>query len=67
VNVNCRLTDYLAQMKKMPSVARALADEGLSLNPRQWFTEVECCFTFGWSSSYSDIRMSPLGPRAVML
>ena len=38
IEVPERLTGYLAQMKKMPSVARALADEGLSLNPRQWFT-----------------------------
>jgi glutathione S-transferase len=34
-----RLTGYLAQMKTMPSVAKALADEGLSPNPRQWFTD----------------------------
>jgi glutathione S-transferase len=34
-----RLTGYLAGMKQMPSVARALADEGLSLDPRRWFTE----------------------------
>jgi hypothetical protein len=34
-----RLTGYLAQMKTMPSVARALADEGLSLDARQWFTD----------------------------
>ena len=34
-----RLTGYRAQMKKMPSVARALAGEGLSLNPRRWFTD----------------------------
>ena len=39
IEVPDRLTGYLAQMKKMPSVARALADEGLSLNPRQWFTD----------------------------
>jgi glutathione S-transferase len=38
IEVPERLTDYLARMKKMPSVARALADEGLSLNPRLWFT-----------------------------
>ena len=38
IEVPDRLAGYLAQMKKMPSVARALADEGLSLNPRQWFT-----------------------------
>jgi glutathione S-transferase len=34
-----RLTRYLAQMKTMPSVAKALADEGLSLDARQWFTD----------------------------
>jgi glutathione S-transferase len=34
-----RLTRYLARMKTMPSVAKALADEGLSLNPRHWFTD----------------------------
>jgi glutathione S-transferase len=34
-----RLTGYLAQMKTMPSVAKALADEGLSPNPRKWFTD----------------------------
>ena len=39
IEVPERLTGYLAQMKKMPSVARALANEGLSLDPRQWFTE----------------------------
>nr|WP_024511695.1 glutathione S-transferase N-terminal domain-containing protein [Bradyrhizobium sp. ARR65] len=39
IEVPERLTGYLAQMKKMPSVARALADEGLSLTPRQWFTD----------------------------
>jgi glutathione S-transferase len=39
IEVPERLTGYLAQMTKMPSVARALADEGLSLNPRQWFTD----------------------------
>ena len=39
IEVPDRLTGYLAQMKKIPSVARALADEALSLNPRQWFTD----------------------------
>ena len=39
IEVPERLTSYLAQMTKMPSVARALTDEGLSLNPRQWFTD----------------------------
>ncbi|HEY1885550.1 MAG TPA: glutathione S-transferase C-terminal domain-containing protein, partial [Roseiarcus sp.] len=39
IEVPERLTGYLAQMKTMPSVARALADEGLGLNPRQWFTD----------------------------
>jgi hypothetical protein len=39
IEVPERLTAYLAQMKKTPSVARALADEGLSPNPRQWFTD----------------------------
>src|SRR5262245_9713300 len=39
IEVPERLTGYLAQTKKMRSVARALADEGLSLNPRRWFTD----------------------------
>jgi glutathione S-transferase len=39
IEVPERLTSYLAQITKMPSVARALTDEGLSLNPRQWFTD----------------------------
>jgi glutathione S-transferase len=39
IEVPERLNGYLAQMKKQPSVARALADEGLSLDPRQWFTD----------------------------
>ena len=39
IEVPERLTGYLARMKTTPSVARALADEGLSPNPRQWFTD----------------------------
>jgi len=39
IKVPKRLSDYLARMKTMPSVARALADEGLSLDPRQWFVD----------------------------
>jgi uncharacterized protein YdbL (DUF1318 family) len=34
-----RLSGYLTQMKNDALVARALADEGLSPNPRQWFTD----------------------------
>jgi glutathione S-transferase len=39
IEVPERLSFYLAQMKTIPSVIRAFADEGLSLNPRQWFTD----------------------------
>jgi glutathione S-transferase len=39
IEVPERLAGYLARMKKMPSVVTALTDEGLSLNPRQWFTD----------------------------
>jgi glutathione S-transferase len=39
IEVPERLTGYLARMKKMPSVVTALTDEGLSLNPRQWFAD----------------------------
>jgi hypothetical protein len=34
-----RLSGYHTQMKNDALVARALADEGLSPNPRQWFTD----------------------------
>jgi glutathione S-transferase len=37
IEVPERLGDYLARMKTTPSVVRALADEGLSLDSRQWF------------------------------
>jgi glutathione S-transferase len=39
IEVPGRLDTYLARMKKVPSVARALQDEGLSPNPKQWFTD----------------------------
>jgi len=38
IEVPKRLSGYLARMKTTPSVARALADEGLSLDSRQWFS-----------------------------
>jgi len=38
IEVPKRLGDYLARMKTTPSVVRALADEGLSLDSRQWFS-----------------------------
>ena len=38
IEVPRRLGDYLARMKTTPSVVRALADEGLSLDSRQWFS-----------------------------
>lgn len=38
IEVPRRLGDYLARMKTTPSVVRALADEGLSLDSRQRFS-----------------------------
>ena len=38
IEVPKRLSGYLERMKTTPSVVRALADEGLSLDSRQWFS-----------------------------
>src|SRR6185437_9560430 len=38
IEVPKRLSGYLERMKTTPSVVRALADEGLSPDSRQWFS-----------------------------